>query len=342
MRPRLGIVVGDPCGIGPEVTAKLVASEDVRERAGILVIGDAWVFEQAQEVAGVALEAQVVHDPAAANLDASAPTLLACETVGKAEVRPGEALAAAGRSALQTLTRALALARENVIDAIVFAPLNKLALHQAGYGFADELHWFAHQLGCTSTIGELNVLGDLWTSRVTSHVALSKVARLITADAIGEAIQLLHGSLLGAGRASPRIAVAALNPHAGDGGIFGREEIEVIAPAIDSACGKGIDAQGPFAADTIFLRARDGDFDAIVTMYHDQGQIAMKLMGFESGVTVQGGLPVPITTPAHGTAFDIAGQGRARVSAMRQAFFIAATMGENRRRARSDPGQSEC
>lgn len=338
MKPRLGIVTGDPCGIGPEIVAKLVAAADVRERAGILVISDQWVFERGRRVAAAAVDVQVVEDPGAVDLDTAPPTLLACSTVSETDVRTGEAFAAGGRSALETLTRALALARDNVIDAIVFAPLNKFALHQTGYGFSDELHWFADQLDCTSNFGELNVLGDLWTSRVTSHVPLSEVVPLITGDAIVAAVQLAHGALLSAGYASPRIGVAALNPHAGDGGLFGREEIDIIGPAVRAARDAGIDAQGPFAADTIFLRARDGDFDAIVTMYHDQGQIAMKLMGFDSGVTVQGGLPVPITTPAHGTAFDIAGQGRADVKAMRQAFFLAATMGENRRLAHSRAG----
>jgi 4-hydroxythreonine-4-phosphate dehydrogenase len=138
---------------------------------------------------------------------------------------------------------------------------------------------------------------------------------------------------------APRLAVAALNPHGGEGGLFGREEIDAIAPAIQQARLDGIDAQGPFPADTIFLRARAGTFDAVVSMYHDQGQIAMKLMGFERGVTVQGGLPIPITTPAHGTAFDIAGRGVANPEALRQAFLLACRMAANRKAEWPKQGQ---
>jgi 4-hydroxythreonine-4-phosphate dehydrogenase len=138
---------------------------------------------------------------------------------------------------------------------------------------------------------------------------------------------LIHEALLLAGFESPRVAVAAFNPHAGEGGTCGREEIDVIAPAVAQCQAEGYPVSGPYPADTLFIRARDGDFDAVVTMYHDQGQIAIKLLGFSQGVTVQGGLPIPITTPAHGTAFDIAGQGKARVGPTRNAFDIACRMG---------------
>ena len=194
----------------------------------------------------------------------------------------------------------------------------------AGFPFPDELRFFAHELGHRGDAGEINVLGNAWTSRVTSHVPIAEVPRLITAASICQkAIRLLHQTVRKSGIDSPRIAVAALNPHAGEGGNFGREEIEVIRPAILQAVAEGINVDGPFPSDTVFLKLRDGMFDAVVTMYHDQGQIAMKLMGFQRGVTVCGGLPIPITTPAHGTAFDIVGQGRADVGAMVEAFRLA-------------------
>ena len=150
---------------------------------------------------------------------------------------------------------------------------------------------------------------NLATTRVTSHVSLREVADLITEDAVIDAIRLADRTLRASGNPHPKIGVAGLNPHAGDGGIFGREEIDVIAPAVERAKTQQIAVSGPYPSDTVFLRARDGAFDAVVTMYHDQGQIAMKLMGFEQGITIQAGLPIPITTPAHGTAFDIAGKG---------------------------------
>jgi 4-hydroxythreonine-4-phosphate dehydrogenase len=195
----------------------------------------------------------------------------------------------------------------------------------------DELHHFAAALGVTGYFCEFNTLGSLWTARVSSHVPLKDAASYLTRDRIVAAGRLIHDSLRANGVAAPRVAVAAFNPHGGEGGTCGREEIDVIAPAVRELNDAGVSAQGPFPADTLFIKARDGEFDAVVTMYHDQGQIAIKLMGFSRGVTVQGGLPVPITTPAHGTAYDIAGQGKADVTATANAFAIAARMGRANR-----------
>jgi 4-hydroxythreonine-4-phosphate dehydrogenase len=175
-------------------------------------------------------------------------------------------------------------------------------------------------------VSEINVCGRLWTSRVTSHVPLREVADLLTVEKICDAARLLHRTIAKSGIAAPRIAVAGLNPHAGEGGLLGTEEIDTIAPAVEQLRAEGLDAIGPLPADTLFVAARRGDFHGAVTMYHDQGQIAMKLMGFERGVTVAGGLAAIITTPAHGTAFDIAGKGVADPGAMRQAFLIACEM----------------
>jgi 4-hydroxythreonine-4-phosphate dehydrogenase len=330
MKPRIGLVFGDPCGIGPELIAKLLAHDDVRQRADILVVGDAWLFHQGEQCAGVSVDVQMADTLEQVEFVPGQPVFLRLYTVSPQEVRVSEALPAGGRSVLTALKHVLGLARQGVIDAIMFAPLNKQAMHLAGYGFEDELRWFAHELDYTGTCSEFNILEALWTSRVTSHVALSEVPKLITGERIVETVRLIDHTLRSSGRTRPHIAVAALNPHAGDGGIFGREEIDIIEPAVRLAREYDIQVDGPFPSDTIFLKARDGAYDAIVTMYHDQGQIAMKLMGFERGVTVQGGLPIPICTPAHGTAFDIAGQGKANVEATRRAFFLACTMGESR------------
>jgi 4-hydroxythreonine-4-phosphate dehydrogenase len=227
--------------------------------------------------------------------------------------------------------------RSGKADALCFAPLNKAGLRAGGMNHPDEMHWFAEVLGWTGPCVEFNVLEDLWTSRITSHVPLRDVSSLLTIERVAEGIGLLYRGLQSAGRSEPRLAVCGFNPHNGDGGNFGREEIDVIAPGVKLAGERGWPADGPFPADTIFVRALNkdsgGGYDGIVTMYHDQGQIAMKLMGFERGVTVQGGLPIPITTPAHGTAYDIAGQGRANAGAMRNAFALARRMGEARRAA---------
>jgi 4-hydroxythreonine-4-phosphate dehydrogenase len=243
----------------------------------------------------------------------------------------GQVSAQAGAYVLDAFRQALALAQGDALDAICFAPCNKQAMHEGGLAFEDELRFFVHELAFEGYVGEINATGELATTRVTSHVPLRAVAELISEDAVLEATRLAHDTLRAAGNPHPRIAVAGLNPHAGDGGIFGREEIEVIGPAVARARAEQIAATGPYPADTVFVRARDGAFDAVVTMYHDQGQIAMKLMGFERGITILAGLPVPMTTPAHGSAFDIAGQGVARVDALRQAYRTACRMAHGRR-----------
>jgi 4-hydroxythreonine-4-phosphate dehydrogenase len=205
----------------------------------------------------------------------------------------------------------------------------------AGMQFPDELHFFADYLKVSSHLGEFNSLGNLWTARISSHVPLKDVALYVTKARILDVVRLLYDALRMAGFEHPRVAVAGLNPHAGEGGSCGREEVDIIAPAVSEANAQGYPVAGPFPADTIFLKARDGHYDGVVTMYHDQGQIAVKLLGFERGVTIQGGLPIPITTSAHGSAFDIAGQNKANVEATVQAFLIACRMGAAHRSNRA-------
>ena len=199
-----------------------------------------------------------------------------------------------------------------------------------GLVLEDELRFLAAHLGCTDHVCELNAIDDLWSSRVTSHIPISQVAASISTEAIGEAVAILQRTLEASGIGSPRIAVSALNPHAGEGGRFGREEIEVIGPAVQAARVKGINAVGPLPADTIFVRARREGYHGVVSMFHDQCQIAMKLMGFDRGVTVLAGLPFPVATPAHGTAFDIVGQGIANPEPMVRAFHMAIRLSGNR------------
>jgi 4-hydroxythreonine-4-phosphate dehydrogenase len=183
--------------------------------------------------------------------------------------------------------------------------------------------------------GEMNVLDNLWLSRVTSHVSLRAALDQITAARIDDALSLADATMRGAGFAAPRIAVAALNPHGGEGGLFGREEIEIIAPAIAHAARRGIACKGPYPADTVFLKAFGGEFDGVLTMYHDQGQIATKLKGFNRGVTITGGLETVFATPAHGTAFDIVGKGIATTGALEQAIRLGASLASSRRSSRA-------
>ncbi|MDB5592969.1 4-hydroxythreonine-4-phosphate dehydrogenase PdxA, partial [Enterovirga sp.] len=196
--------------------------------------------------------------------------------------------------------------------------------------YDDEIGYTAGILGVAGPASEFNILDGLWNARVTSHVPLSAVAGMITEERVLRGLRLTDASLRDAGIAAPRIAVAGLNPHAGDGGNFGHEDDDIIRPAVETARGEGIGAEGPFPADTVFVRATRGAFDAVLTMYHDQGQIAMKLIGFERGVTLLGGFPIPICTPAHGSAYDISGQGIAHPGATRAALLLAARMAARR------------
>ena len=327
-KPTVALTLGDPSGIGPELIAKLLDDPECLQAANIVLIGDAWLWEQGQKTAGL----NIATKPIASLADARAaacgiPLFVAVDSIAAEQVTVGVAASAGGASVLKILNICMAAVVARQIDAICFAPLNKHAMKQSGMVFEDELHHFADFLGVESYFCEFNTLNGLWTSRVSSHVPLKEATQYVTKERIEEASRLIYNSLKAAGVAQPRVAVAALNPHAGDGGSCGREEIDIIAPAIKTLQETGYPVIGPFPADTIFLKARDKEVDAIVTMYHDQGQIALKLMGFDKGVTVQGGLPIPITTPAHGTAYDIAGKNQANVQATKNAFLIACRMG---------------
>ena len=327
--PVVALALGDPAGIGPELIARLLADPATCAQANVVVVGDPWLWEDGQKIAGkpIATTPVASFSDVRGRADPSRPAFLAMDTVRRDQTQRSQAQATGGASALKVLDASMDAAIARHIDAICFAPLNKYALKLGGMKHEDELHHFAKHLGVDSYFCEFNTLEGLWTSRVSSHVPLKDAPKLIDQPRIIASAKLIYRSLQANGVPSPRVAVCALNPHGGDGGTCGREEIDIIEPAVRELVAQGFDVQGPFPADTIFLKARAGEFDAIVTMYHDQGQIALKLLGFSKGVTVQGGLPVPITTPAHGTAYDIAGLGKANVNATANAFAIAARMG---------------
>ena len=328
-KPKIGIIPGDPSGIGPELVAKLLASDGVTDNAEILLIGDGHVFDQGAKVAGesIKLSSLDARDDDWQNADLFA--LHQMQTIDPDKVETAQVTKAGGASVLRTLDEAMALTQEGVIDGFMFAPFNKASMHLAGLGHDDELHYMAEKLGATNYISELNTLDGMWTSRVTSHIPLRDVADVITEERVHHAVHLINDVLRRSGIARPRIAVAALNPHAGDDGNFGTEEIDILTPAVKKLAETQMAVDGPWPSDTVFLKAVAKEVDAVVTMYHDQGQIALKLLGFDRGVTVQGGLPIPVTTPAHGTAFDIAGQGIAETGAIRAAFSILCDMVSN-------------
>ena len=303
--------MGDPAGISPELTAKVVALREAREAARIVVVGDRRIFDEGARVAGV---------------DASPEEFVELKHADPAGIRRGVAAKAGGESALANYRQALRMVADGRADAVCFTPFNKQAMRMAEPSYDDEILFTANVLGFKGLATEFNVLEGLWNARVTSHIPLKEVSGAISADRIVQALELTTTALRAAGFEPPRIGVAALNPHAGDGGNFGREEIDIIEPAVRKAKEKGLPADGPYPADTVFVRAKAGQFDAVLTMYHDQGQIAMKLLGFDRGVTLLGGFPFPICTPAHGTAYDIAGKGVANIGATRAALLLAARM----------------
>lgn len=320
------MIPGDPSGIGPELVAKLLSDDGVADAAQILLIGDRAVFEAGQAVAGCEHAMTALDATEGDWAEAPAFALHALHTIEAEEIRVAEVTQAGGASVLRTLDTALDFTERGIIDGFMFAPFNKAAMHLAGLGHDDELHYMAERLGVTGYISELNTLDGMWTSRVTSHIPLRDVADAISEERVHQAVYLIDGVLRRSGIARPRISVAALNPHAGDNGNFGTEEIDVLTPAVQKLVERQVAVDGPWPSDTVFLKAVAKEIDAVVTMYHDQGQIALKLLGFDRGVTVQGGLPIPVTTPAHGTAFDIAGQGRAEIGAIRAAFDILCDM----------------
>ena len=330
MKPIIGLVQGDACGIGPEILAKLLGAEGVQGRADIVIYSDRRIFEAGAKVAEVTPEVRVIADIAQADFTGGVPNLLDIPCLDPAAVTPGTVSKEAGAAVLETYGRALDDARAGLIHGVCFMPFNKQAMHIAGLGVEDELQWSKARLGYDGLASEFNVVRGMWNARVTSHVPLKDVSNLLSMERIVAAIALADRTLQEAGFERPWIAVAALNPHAGDGGAIGLEEIEVIGPAVEQAQAMGIAADGPFPSDTMYLKIRDGLYDCAVSMYHDQGQIAIKLLGFDMGVSVLGGLPVPVTTPAHGTAFDIVGKNAANVEPARRAFLMVAEMAGNR------------
>ncbi|MEY4751303.1 MAG: hypothetical protein RIQ60_3517 [Pseudomonadota bacterium] len=325
-RPRIAVLLGDVAGVGPEMGVRLLADPAVRAAAEVLLIADPVLVAEGERITGQKLPVVQVAHAGAAFPEGDVIAWLA-QDVLQGQLPPrAQSSTEAGRAALSALEAAAAAAGAGLVQGIVFAPLNKHSLRLAGMAQEDELRYLAERLDVPGFVCEFNITGGLWTSRVSSHVPLKDVAALVTMPAVKQAVHIIDRALKRAGVAQPRIAVTGLNPHAGDGGSIGLEEIEVIEPAVRALQREGLDARGPYSPDTVFIAARRGDFDAVVSMYHDQGQIAMKLMGFERGVTLHGGLPVPVSTPASGSAFDIAGQGIARVDGLKAAFELNVRM----------------
>lgn len=334
--PTVAVAMGDPSGISPELTARILAESDLRGAARFVVFGDKRLLDQGIADSGVDPQVEVVADGASLPAGGDRPVFVDLKNHDPAALQRGKPTLAGGQAATENFRRALRFASEGKADAVFFTPFNKAAMRFAYPGYDDEIRFVRDAIAFEGPASEFNVLEGLWNCRVTSHIPLSEVAQNITQERILRALTLADANLRVAGFNPPRIAVAGINPHAGDGGNFGRDEIDTIEPAVKAAKAKGFTVEGPFPSDTVFLRAKNGDFDAVLTMYHDQGQIAMKLMGFDRGVTLIGGFPFPICTPAHGTAYEIAGKGIANLGATRAALALAIKMGgEGRAKGRA-------
>ena len=323
---NIAILLGDPSGIGPELVSKLL-SEEITNKANIVVIGEKNILEQGNKISGKSHNLNFVESFDQINFKNGNKFFLDISKGKNQKYKIAECSEESGKSVLEALNLALDLVKENKIHAINFGPFNKTSMKLGGNKFSDELHLMAKRLDVKNFFCEFNVVDNFWTARVTSHMPISEVPSHIKKEKIIKPIILINQVMKLNGVKNPRVAVQALNPHAE----FGTEEKNEIIPAIEEAKKLGINADGPLPCDTSFITAfKNKNHDCIVGMYHDALQSGLKAFGFDRGVTVQGGMPVPITTPAHGTAFDIAGKNKANLEPTLNSFKIALTMAENK------------
>ena len=320
--PTIAIVMGDPAGIGPELIVKVLADEGLHARCRAFVIGDLAVMRDHAAALASPLRFQAIDNLDKAKFQPGCLEVLNPPGFALGAQLPPAVHPTLGEAAARYLRLAYELALQSRVDGVVMAPMNKESFRAAGYDYADELAFLAHVTGCREPY-ILGAVRDIWAVAVTEHIALREVADCITRPRVRDRIQKLDAVLRRLGNVQPHIACAALNPHAGEGGLFGREEIDEIAPAIEDAAELGVAVSGPVPADIVFKRALDGEFAGVVCMYHDQMNIARKLQSRGDIATLWMGLPVIGATTAHGTAFDIAGQGIADPGSLRAALDYA-------------------
>ncbi len=338
---KLAITMGDPAGIGPEIILKALEKMTGPDTPELIVFGCAGALDEAGRALGLPVPPRITPDEIASH-----------EGHGVVGIDPdidapqvGIVSAAAGRFAFRAIEVAVDLALAGAVDGIVTAPLNKEALNLAGHAYSGHTDMLADLTGSADTVMML-AHGNFRVTHLTTHVALEDVPRLLTPERLNRVIDLTHSALKQLGLSVPRIAVAALNPHAGEGGIFGKEDIEISVPVIREWAARGLRIEGPVPGDTVFVKLRSGSYDAVIAMYHDQGHIPVKLLGFRTnpetgawealnGVNVTLGLPIIRTSVDHGTAFDIAGQGIASADSMIEAIDYAIALSEAQKRGRS-------
>ena len=329
-KPRLGITLGDPAGIGPEIVLKAIASDDVLSASSLLVIGPASELRRQARLLGLRCDHESFSGGEISSLDSDKPVI--CDT-GKLEqpIEWGQLSPTAGRAAIDCIETATTLCLDHTLDGMTTAPINKEALKLAGSNFPGHTEMLASLCGASESL-MCFFAGDLRVFLLTIHVSLADAIAAITKERVAKMIVLADRELRRFGIARPRIAVAGLNPHAGENGLFGSEEAREIAPAIEECRVKHkIEVSGPFPADTLFVRAARGEFDAVAACYHDQGLIPVKCLAFGKAVNVTLGLPIIRTSVDHGTAFDIAGRGIADPGSMIEAILLAASLARSER-----------
>lgn len=327
--PLLAITLGDPSGIGPEIVLKALGHRQVFAFCRPLVIGDERILRRAAGWLGQTPQFELVQRPAAGQFRGGTVPLYDLGNAPSASCPPGEVCAASGRAAVEYVLAACDLALAGEVDGIVTAPLNKEAMNLAGFAYAGHTELLAERCGAKK-VTMLLTGGGLRVVHVSTHVSLEEAVRRVTRARVAEVIDLAQSACQALGIGRPRIAVAGLNPHASEEGLFGSQEAAEIIPAVQDARARGLQVSGPFPPDTVFLRAVRGEFDMVVAMYHDQGHIPMKLLAFDSGVNVSLGLPVIRTSVDHGTAFDIAGRGIAREDSLLAAIEVAVQIANSR------------
>ena len=326
-RPILAITSGDPAGIGPEIIIKALSDHpEVFEICRPLVIGDSRILRRAASFVHTApLAFEQVDLPSEGCYAAGTIPLIDLQNLDPQDCPMGQVSVAAGRAAVEYVFKACDLALAKQVDAVVTAPLNKAAMNQAGFSYAGHTELLAERTGAKK-VSMLLVGSNLRVVHVSTHVSLQEAIQRVTRQRVTEVIELAQHAGQALGITCPRIAVAGLNPHAGEGGLFGSQEQDEILPAVEAARQKGFNVSDPQPPDTVFLRTMKGEYDIVVAMYHDQGHIPMKLLAFDEGVNVSIGLPIVRTSVDHGTAFDIAGKGIASDRSLQAAIQVAVQM----------------
>jgi 4-hydroxythreonine-4-phosphate dehydrogenase len=323
--------MGDAAGIGPEIIVRALNRPETYALARPFVVGDLGVFQATVDGMGIPLTLHAIGGVAEALFQAGTVDLLNLNNIQLDALTPGQVCPMAGKAAVECVMTAIDQAMSGSVDAIVTAPLHKEAMHQAGYRYPGHTEILAERTGSRSYRMML-AAGPLRVVLVTTHVALRRALDMIDQQRVLSTIRMADDAMRGFGIEKPKVAVASVNPHAGEGGLFGTEDIEILAPAIAAARAEGVDARGPFPADTVFYRARKGQFDVVVAMYHDQGLIPIKLFGFGQGVNVTLGLPLVRTSVDHGTAFGKAWEWRADPGSMIDAIQVAVRLAMSKAR----------